>query len=266
MNKEICMIVATHKRYQMPNDPMYLPVQSGSEIYPDLGYQKDNEGDNISHKNVAYNIMCVKYWAWKNLKSDYIGICHYRRHFSYSKNAKKTFSNVLSYSQASSLLDEYDILLSPKRYYPFFTIETHYTHTKRGYKQIHQRDMEVLREVISELHHDYLDTFDIVMKRWYYHSGSLFIMKRELYDKYCEFIFSIGDEVEQRLKKDRPDLTRYIASLTELILDVWILKNKYPYKELGLIEFEKPNFIKKLFLFTKRFFTGYYEGTIDYKL
>ena len=86
-------------------------------------------------------------------------------------------------------------------------------------------------------------------------------MKRELYDKYCDFIFSIGNEVEKRLKDERPDLTRYIASLTELLLDVWLLNNNYNYKEVNLIEFEKPYFLKKLFLFIRRTLTGYYKGT-----
>lgn len=258
------MIVVTHKRYEMPQDSMYLPVQSGSALYPDLGYQKDNEGDNISHKNPAYNIMCAKYWAWKNIKSDYIGICHYRRHFSYKRGLKKTFSNVLNSSQASDLFKTTDILLSPKRYYPFFSIETHYTKTKGGYTEIHKRDIQVLREVISKFHNDYIDSFNLVMKRNHYHSGSLFIMKSELYSKYCEFIFSIGDEVEKRLKTERPDLTRYIASMTELLIDVWILKNNYDYKEIGLIDFERPNIIKKTYLFIRRMVTGYYKGTIEY--
>ena len=258
------MIVATHKKYEMPNDEIYFPVQSGSAIYPDIGYQRDDEGENISHKNTAYNIMCVKYWVWKNINSNYIGICHYRRHFCKEKNMKKTFNNVLKKHQAIDLLKDVDILLSPVRYYPFYSIETHYTHTKGGYKKIHQRDLEVLRQVISEFHSEYISSFEIVMKRNYYHSGSLFIMKKELYDDYCKFIFSIGYEVEKILKNERPDLTRYIASLTELLIDVWILKHNYAFKEIGLIDFERPNFLVKLFLFFRRKLTGYYKGTINY--
>jgi hypothetical protein len=260
----IIIIVATHKKYQMPLDPMYLPVQSGSSLYPDLGYQKDNEGDNISHKNTAYNIMCPKYWAWKNVNANYIGIAHYRRHFSLNKGEKKSFDKILSEQEALGLFEETDILLSPKRYYPFFTIESHYTHTKGGYKAIHKRDLEVLRDVIKEFHNEYTSSFETVMKRNFYHSGSLFIMKQSLYSDYCVFIFSIGDEVEKRLKNERPDLTRYIASLTELLIDVWILKHNYSFKEIGLIDFEKPSFLKKVFLLLRRSITGYYKGTINY--
>ena len=257
----ISILVVTHKRYTMPSYPMYLPIQSGSALNVDLGYQIYDDGDNISLKNNAYNIMCAKYWAWKNLDSDYIGVAHYRRHFSMKKKFNKNFENVLKYEEATKIFNDVDIIVSPKRFYPFFTIKSHYIYTKGGYIKMHKRDIEVLRDVISELHEDYLDSFDRAMKRCWYHSGSLFIMKSNLYSDYCDFIFSIGDEVENRLKNERKDLTRYIASVTELLLDVWLDKNQYPCKELGLIEFEKQNFFARLFLLIRRTVTGYYKGT-----
>ena len=47
--------------------------------YPDLGYLRDDDGENISNKNAAYNILC-KILGMKNLNVDYIGIAHYRIH------------------------------------------------------------------------------------------------------------------------------------------------------------------------------------------
>ena len=52
--KNIKIIVATHKKYKMPNDMMYLPVQVGAEKKESLGYARDNEGENISKKNPNY--------------------------------------------------------------------------------------------------------------------------------------------------------------------------------------------------------------------
>ena len=82
------IVVATHKKYRMPKDPLYLPVHVGAEGKKDakgnpldFGYQKDNEGDNISIKNPRYCELTGIYWAWKNLDSDYIGLVHYRRYF-----------------------------------------------------------------------------------------------------------------------------------------------------------------------------------------
>ena len=53
--KNVKIIVATHKPYKMPDDDIYLPIQVGAEINTaDLGYVKDNTGDNISSKNPYY--------------------------------------------------------------------------------------------------------------------------------------------------------------------------------------------------------------------
>lgn len=78
----IKLIVAAHKAYRMPRDPMYLPLhvgKAGKDL--DLGFQGDNTGDNISEKNATFCELTGIYWAWKNLSADYVGLCHYRRHF-----------------------------------------------------------------------------------------------------------------------------------------------------------------------------------------
>ena len=85
---DIKILVASHKKAEMPEDSMYLPVHVGRALYPDreFGYQSDAEGDNISIKNPYYCELTALYWAWKNLKADYVGLAHYRRHFSYVEN------------------------------------------------------------------------------------------------------------------------------------------------------------------------------------
>ena len=54
MNK-VKIIVATHKKYKMPDDELYLPVQVGSEGKENLGYQVDNNGENISYIENLYD-------------------------------------------------------------------------------------------------------------------------------------------------------------------------------------------------------------------
>ena len=71
---DIKIIVATHKKYWMPSDDIYLPVHVGKKGKTDLGYQGDDTGDNISDKNTNYCELTGLYWAWKNLKADYKGL------------------------------------------------------------------------------------------------------------------------------------------------------------------------------------------------
>ena len=53
----IKIIVATHKKYKMPDDKIYMPLHVGREGKSDLGYQGDNTGDNISLKKKKNHIL-----------------------------------------------------------------------------------------------------------------------------------------------------------------------------------------------------------------
>ena len=74
------VLVAAHKPYRMPEDALYLPVQAGAAGKESIGYQRDDEGENISALNPCYCELTVIYWAWKNLGSEYqyIGLAHYK--------------------------------------------------------------------------------------------------------------------------------------------------------------------------------------------
>ena len=77
----IRVIVATHKACDIAQDPLYLPVHVGAAGKEDIGFTRDDSGDNISEKNPHFCELTGLYWAWKNLDDDYIGLCHYRRYF-----------------------------------------------------------------------------------------------------------------------------------------------------------------------------------------
>ena len=47
----IKIFVMTHKQFKAPTDSMYVPLQVGHAISPELGYLADDTGDNISRKN-----------------------------------------------------------------------------------------------------------------------------------------------------------------------------------------------------------------------
>ena len=53
-NQKIKIIVASHKKYRMPEEDMYVPVQVGANGRKDIGMLRDDSGDNISEKNPNY--------------------------------------------------------------------------------------------------------------------------------------------------------------------------------------------------------------------
>jgi len=105
-SKSVKVIIATHKKYRMPNDDMYLPLYVGAEGKKDrkgdelnLGYVKDNTGENISSLNPSFCELTGLYWAWKNLVVDYIGLVHYRRYFGVKgrRKTKDPFDSVCTF-------------------------------------------------------------------------------------------------------------------------------------------------------------------------
>lgn len=65
-----------------------IPIQVGAALTEqEICDVRDNMGENISEKNNIYSECTALYWMWKNApKTDYIGLCHYRRHFKMSKD------------------------------------------------------------------------------------------------------------------------------------------------------------------------------------
>lgn len=249
---DIKIIVAAHKAYQMPRDPMYLPLHVGREGKEPLGYTGDNTGDNISAKNAHYCELTGLYWAWKNLKADYVGLAHYRRHFVLPGNRGEKFDRVLTQSQLEPVLNRHPVILPKKRNY---FIETNYSQYVHAH---HAADLDTTRAILAEQYPAYLAAYDALMKRTSGHRFNMFIMRRDLFDGYCEWLFHVLFELEKRL-----DISAYSAYdarvfgfVSERLLDVWIDTNAVDYAELPVLYMEKQNWLIKGGNFLKRKLLG----------
>ncbi|MBQ9071942.1 MAG: DUF4422 domain-containing protein [Bacilli bacterium] len=248
--KDIKVIIAIHKKFKIAQDKMYLPIQVGSEGKRDLGFQKDNEGDNISSKNPYYSELTGLYYAWKNVKADYIGLVHYRRYFTKKINTIKIsnrLDKVLTLKEADALLDKTDVILPKKRRYYIENLYSHYKHT------MYVEPLDETRKIIQEKTPEYLKEFDKIKKRTSAHMFNMFIMKKEILNEYCEWLFPILEELEKRIppKNYNSFHARYIGRIAELLFDVWINKNKISYKEVKVINIQRVNWYKKIIAFLK---------------
>ena len=236
--KDIKVIVATHKEYQMPKDKLYLPLHVGAEGKDDIGYQKDNDGKNISKKNPFFCELTGLYWAWKNLKSDYIGLVHYRRHLTIDKKIGKTteekFNHILTLKQVKELLKDNDIILPNKRKYYIENLYDHYKHT------MYIEPLDETRRIIEEKCPNYLGEFDKLHKRTSAHMFNMFIMKKDVLNDYCEWLFDILFELEKRMKDKEYDSfhSRFYGRVSELLLDVYLNTNNLKYKEVKFMDME----------------------------
>lgn len=246
----IRIIVAAHKPYQMPKDNIYLPLHVGHAGKPDIGFQGDDTGENISTKNANYCELTGLYWAWKNLDADYIGLAHYRRYFAGNKYCKDKWERIAGKEDIEHILQNTNVILPPKRNYFIETTYDQYAHAH------HAIDLDTTEEIIKEKYPEYLPAFESCMKRTSGHKFNMFIMKKELLDSYCQWLFDILFELEKRL-----DISDYSANdkrvfgfVSERLMDVWIGTNQVEYQEMPVIFMEKQNWVVKGGNFLKRKF------------
>lgn len=250
----IKILVATHKKYKMPQEKIYMPLHVGREGKQDLGYTGDNTGDNISIKNPNFCELTGLYWAYKNLKCDYIGLCHYRRYFSKKTlikrllGSKDKFSLILSEEEVKDLISKYDIVLPKKRNYYIETVQSHYKNAH------HVEDLNKVKEIIKERHPEYIDSFETVMKGRKLHLFNMFIMKKKDFDNYCQWIFDILFELEKQTDLTTYDnyQSRIYGFLSERLFNVWVEKNRLTSKEIPVVNMEKVDWVKKIIEFLKR--------------
>lgn len=249
---QIKIIVATHKKYNMPPDEMYFPVQVGADNKEDIGYTPDNTGDNISLKNPNFCELTGLYWAWKNLDCEYLGLSHYRRHFKGKKNSNNRLDAVLTKADAENILATTDIILPSKRKYYIENLYSHYAHT------MYIEPLEKAGEIIGEFYPKYLAEFQKLKKRTSAHMFNMYIMKKDISDAYCEWLFDILFKLEEQLRSADYDTfhARFYGRVSELLLDVYINTNKLNYKEVPAMHLEKVNWWKKGTSFLKAKFLG----------
>ena len=162
--KDIKIIVATHKKYQMPTEEIYIPIHVGAEGKEKLEYVPDNTGENISVKNPYYCELTGLFWAWKNLDAEYIGLVHYRRYFTQkpitlTKSEQEKFKIVLNQKEVEDILNTTDIILPKKRRYFIETLYSHYKHT------LHVETLEETRKIVSQMeNHVFMLSYSQLLK------------------------------------------------------------------------------------------------------
>lgn len=249
---DIKIIVATHKKYWMPSDSMYLPVHVGAKGKESIGYQRDDEGDNISEKNANYCELTGLYWAWKNLDAEYIGLAHYRRHFSNrSKSGDKT-RRVITKGELEEKLKKTDVLLpTPRNYW----IESNYSQYVHAH---HAIDLDTTKQILEEKYPEYVKAWDECMKKTSGHRFNMFIMKKDKFNAYCKWMFDVLFELENRLdiSSYNKNDSRVFGFVSERLLDIWLQTNNVDYMNTSYIFMEKQNWLKKGFSFLMRKLKG----------
>ena len=249
--QEIKILVATHKAYPLPEGTLYVPIQVGGVQIPGMEHAlRDDTGDNISAKNKSYCEMTALYWGWKNLEADYLGLVHYRRYFAGTHFAANKTKRIASRQEIEAELQKAPVILPKKRNYWIETTYTQYAHAH------HRKDLDLVRTILTEQYPEYVCAFDRVMDRTAGHRFNMFLMRRDLLDDYCAWLFDVLFRAEKHIDVSEYDdyNQRVFGFLSERLLDVWIETNQVPYVEMPVVFMESQHWLKKGTAFIRRKF------------
>ena len=105
----------------------------------------------------------------------------------------------------------------------------------------------------------YLGSFDRVMKRTWGHRFNMFVMRRDILDGYCRWLFDLLPETEKLLDISGYDAydARVFGFLAERLLDVYFLREKIPFLDCPTVHLESQHWGRKICRFLLRKFTGH---------
>ena len=194
------------KKYPLPE--WIVPIQVGAAAGHCPGMRTDDTGDNISGRNFNYSELTATYWLWKNNDSLYKGVCHYRRYLK------------LTEGEVNKLVaGDVDAVLP----LPFFC----YPDAKAQYgRYISEEDSRLLFSVLKELEPAYYNAAQVLLAGPYLYNYNMLIAKREVFDRYCAWMFPLLFAVEEKMKEkgvERKD--RYLGYMGEVLTSLYFMKN-----------------------------------------
>lgn len=187
-----------------------------------------------------------------NLKFDYFGLAHYRRHFCYKKKGSAKDS-ILTKSQAEELFRTTDIIVPKRRKYYIESLSSHFNNMRLST----DTDLAVLRNAVVKISPDYGSAVDVVLSRSWGHMFNMFIMKKDIFERYRDWFFAVLDEVEKNIDMSssiHPNRSSIIGYVAEFLLDIYLEANNLPYKEINTVFLERQNEMKKIYKFFIRKF------------
>ena len=226
MAKSITVLVAYHRDFPVIENDVFTPIQVGrvraATRLPMIG---DDTGDNISEMNVYYCELSATYWAWKNVASDYVGICHYRRYFAFRGEgagsyvntrlryfAEKAVGNIVRpgiNTNIDCVLDTADLRVFKDAALDFsarigsavedrgadiVALKPTYFSCRDVYSYfcyLGYGYLDTLGKAIREAAPDYYDSYLSVSRGNRISCRNMVIMRKDLYGEYCSFLFGV---------------------------------------------------------------------------
>ena len=276
------VFLSYHREFPVYKSDIFEPVQVGAALTDkDLGFIKDNRGDNISELNPYYCELTGHYYILKNYidkcKENYIGFGHYRRILDITKISDAETPSIYGLNHTDSvkvfnsleysvLIENYDIILPCKSYMYKDTVNpilkdgtlTMY----EQFKILHKNNLlDVLKEVLCEHFPEYFEAVNECYdskKAWFY---NIYIMKKEILKEFLTWEFAVLELIGQRTDSwDK--YPRMAGFLGERLINIWLKVNngyKLGYVPVYMVDFDS-EYIKRANTFD---YIGRYDLEIE---
>ena len=262
--QNIRIFVTTHKNVNTFDSKIMQPVQVGPKNYRFPWAFHDDEGENIANLNPRYCELTTQYWAWKNIKADYYGFCHYRRYFDFSDTPHKEnpYGEIMdNYIDAvtakkyglndeniAKVVKQYDVITTPfgnlKK-----IIDKHGTPRAlwEAAPLLHDDDLKRCYQILCAMYPDYKKDAQDFFNGNKACFCNMFIMKKEIFFDYCEWMFPILEEFDKETSYSTysKEALRTPGHLSERLLNIYLMHHKrigsnWKFKELQCVHFTHP--------------------------
>lgn len=228
---DVQIYVVMHRDYNVMQDELYRPICVGGHYHKE-GYLSEQQGENISYLNGKINECTALYWIWKNTSSEYVGLNHYRRYFY--NDGILSENNYLNKQTILHIFQQYDMILPEYRCFYNVSVEEQMRMTMD--KDAFEKGYEIVRNAMAVHQPGYLDAFDAVMQGHKLFICNMFVMSRDIFNEYCEWLFSFLIEAAENIDVEMYDnySRRVIGFFAERMLTVWLMKHDFKIKELPI--------------------------------
>lgn len=265
--QDIRIFMTTHKNVDTFKSDIIQPVQVGAKTPRRrlLWAYQDDSGENISDLNAEYCELTTQYWAWKNVDAQYYGFCHYRRYFDFSEeeHVENDYGEVMDdfigpETQTKYCLDDesirkqvegFDIIttgIKDLHIFPQRFKNPVDQYAKAPY--LHVADFHRAVNILKRLYPDYAVDADAFLEGHEACFCNMYIMRKELFFKYCEWMFPILEEFTKTWDTSRlsVEALRTPGHLSERLFNIFLIHEKrtcpnLKHKELQCVHFEHPD-------------------------
>ena len=252
---DVKIFISGHKPCFEVKNEIFVPARQ-KEIIAALEQGTEEDRFMAARAN-EYCELLTQYWAWKYVQADYYGFGHYRRYFDFSDEKLRSRRPALQekYLHARTaaahglydvarirrMLSRCDVLASVPFNYYIKSVRWQYENSGT----LHVADLDAVTEIIRTDYPAYYAAAKKYLGGHYMYTCNMFVMKREVFSAYSEWLFGIlrkfYERRDMRALGYSREAMRTPGHLGERLFGIYLtwlgMRKKYRIGRRGIVTF-----------------------------